>query len=127
MYQTPGPQFKGMSDGPNDGNADFHYYLWVDQFNTSGLGENWVYANGTTSDAIIAFDPAAEQFHVLRVPYPQPFYQRGLDGRIDEAGAGWKGRGLWANNGSDPIKHAVENERIGYLVQFQFRSNPLDH
>ena len=37
LYQTPGPQMKNVND---PGNADFLYYLWVDQFNTSGLGAN---------------------------------------------------------------------------------------
>ena len=38
----------------------------------------------------------------MRVPYPLGFYSRGLDGRIDDATAGWKGRGVWAsfNTGS---------------------------
>ena len=37
LYQTPGPQMKGVTAA---GSADFHYYNWVDQFNTLGLGEN---------------------------------------------------------------------------------------
>ena len=35
----------------------------------------------------------------LRVPYPMGFYAKGLDGRIDDPNAGWKGRGLWSANG----------------------------
>ena len=27
------------------------------------------------------------------------FYAKGLDGRIDDPNAGWKGRGLWSSNG----------------------------
>ena len=33
------------------------------------------------------------------VPYPLGFWAKGLDGRIDDPNAGWKGRGLWAANG----------------------------
>jgi hypothetical protein len=33
---------------------------------------------------------------VLRVPDPLGFYSKWLDGRIDDAAAGWRGRGLWA-------------------------------
>jgi hypothetical protein len=44
------------------------------------------------------FDPKAEWFTVFRLPYPLPFYTRGLDGRIDDARAGWKGRGLAAKS-----------------------------
>ena len=32
---TVGPQLRNTTY-----NADYHYYNWVDQFNTSGLGEN---------------------------------------------------------------------------------------
>ena len=34
------------------------------------------------------------------LPYPMPFYTRGLDGRIDNARAGWKGRGIRATYSS---------------------------
>jgi hypothetical protein len=30
----------------------------------------------------------------LRVPYPLGFYAKGFDGRIDDANAGCRGRGL---------------------------------
>src|SRR5206468_1680221 len=36
---------------------------------------------------------------LLRVPYPLGFYAKGLDGRIDEPNAGWKGRGFWTAGG----------------------------
>ena len=29
-------------------------------------------------------------------PYPMGFHAKGLDGRIDDPNAGWKGRGLWS-------------------------------
>ena len=32
----------------------------------------------------------------LRVPYPMGFFTEGLEGRIDDPKAGWKGRALWA-------------------------------
>jgi len=31
---------------------------------------------------------------LLRIPYPMGYYAKGLDGRIDDPNAGWKGRGL---------------------------------
>jgi hypothetical protein len=31
---------------------------------------------------------------VLHVPYPLGYYAKWLDGRIDDARKGWKGRGL---------------------------------
>ena len=54
LYPTPGPQ---MTNVATSGSADFHYYNWVDQFNTLGLGEDVPIANGTTSDALLALEP----------------------------------------------------------------------
>jgi len=125
LWETPGPQMKGAPDGPNDGSADFHYYNWVDQFNTLGMGENTVICNGTGSDSLLAFNHDTEQFTIIRVPYPLTFYQRGLDGRIDDPAAGWKGRGLWVDYGNDPIKHVETG--MGQVAQVQFRPDPLAH
>ena len=125
LWETPGPQFAGVEETPNDGNADMHYYLWVDQFNTLGLGKNIVIINGTGSDSLIAFDPRSEQFTVIRIPYPLNTYTRGLDGRIDDPNAGWKGRGLWFTNGLDPIIHSEIPQ--SYVGKVQLRPSPLDH
>ena len=31
----------------------------------------------------------------LRIPYPMGYYGKGFDGRIDDANAGWKGKGVY--------------------------------
>ena len=36
---------------------------------------------------------------LMRVPYPMGYYAKGLDARIDDPNAGWKGRGLWSASG----------------------------
>jgi hypothetical protein len=92
FYPMPGPTFKGTNV-----RTDFHYYNWVDQFNTLGLGENVPVANGTGSDSLLALLPQTGEWVIMRVPYPLGFYTRGLDGRIDDPKAGWKGRGVWAS------------------------------
>jgi hypothetical protein len=125
IWETPGPQMKNVSDGPNEGSADFHYYNWVDQFNTLGLGENTVICNGTGSDSLLAFNPETEEFTIIRMPYPLGFFQRGLDGRIDDPNAGWKGRGLWVDYGGDPIKHT--ETRMGQVCKVQLRPDTLAH
>ena len=43
MYQMPGPQFKGLKDM---GSANVAYYVWVDRYNTLGLGANVPIATG---------------------------------------------------------------------------------
>ncbi|MXY25742.1 MAG: carboxypeptidase regulatory-like domain-containing protein [Acidobacteria bacterium] len=123
LYTVPGPQMEGV-DTP--GSADFHYYSWVDQYNTLGLGENVPIANGSSSDSLLALDPDSGEWTILRVPYPMAFYSRGLDGRIDDPNAGWKGRGLWANYGSNYIWHTEGGKGTkSKMVHFQLRPDPL--
>ena len=123
LYPVPGPQMKGVE---TPGSADFHYYSWVDQYNTLGLGANMPIANGSTSDSLLVLDPESGEWTILRVPYPMAFYSRGLDGRIDDPDAGWKGRGLWANYGSNYIWHTEGGKGTrSKMVHFQLRPDPL--
>jgi hypothetical protein len=123
VWQTPGPKFKGTGYP-----ADFHYFGWVDRFNTSGLGKDTPILTGSNSDSLIALDPATGKWTYLRVPYPLGFYQRGMDGRIDDPNAGWKGRGLYANYGTHLVWH-IEGGKgtTGKIVKFQIRPDPLAH
>ena len=73
------------------------YYTWVDQYDTLGLGTNVPIATGNLFDGVHAL--VAGTFVTLRIPYPLGFYAKGLEGRIDDAHAGWKGRGLWVTSG----------------------------
>jgi hypothetical protein len=121
MHVTPGPKFKGVTD---ESNSDMLYYNWVDQFDTLGLGSNVPFATGSYSDALIAF--AGGKFVVLRVPYPMGFYHRGVDGRIDDPKAGWKGKGLWANYGAyTPWHYEGGKGQTSKAVHFQLRPDPL--
>ena len=108
------------------GSADFHYYNWVDQFDTLGLGANVPIANGTSSDALLALLPDTGEWVTLRVPYPLGFYTRGLDGRIDDRNAGWKGRGVWASYDSVTNWHQEGGKGMtSEIVRFQIRPHPL--
>jgi len=121
LYLTPGPKFKGVTD---EANSDMLYYNWVDQFDTLGLGRNTPIATGSYSDALLAL--SGGKFVVMRVPYPMGFYHRGVEGRIDDAKAGWKGRGLWANYGSyNPWHYEGGKGTTSKAVHFQLRPNPL--
>jgi hypothetical protein len=121
FYKQPGPAYKGTDIG-----AEFNYFNWVDQFNTLGLGENIPIATGSGSDSLLVLNPQTKQWTVMRVPYPMGFHSRGMDGRIDDPNAGWKGRGVWATYGADAHWHIEggPNEK-GNLVKFQVRPNPL--
>ena len=123
LYVTDGPRFKG-TDIP----ADFHYYNWVDQHNVAGLGANTPFATGSNSEALLALDPKTGKWLTFRVPYPLGFYHRGMDGRIDDPDAGWKGRGLWANYGTHLVWHMEGGKgTLGKAVHFQIRPDPLAH
>jgi hypothetical protein len=121
LYQTDGPRLKG-TEVP----ADFHYYNWVDQHNISGLGSNTPFATGSNSDALLALNTQTREWIKFRVPYPLGFYSRGMDGRIDDPNAGWKGRGLWANYGTHFVWHIEGGKGTkGKVVHFQIRPDPL--
>jgi hypothetical protein len=123
MYQTPGPNFQNAREGAN---ADSHYYDWVDQFDTFGLGANTPIVTGNGSDSLLALNPATGQWTTIRVPYPLGFFAKGLDGRIDDPRAGWKGRGLWTTLGSRTPFHTEGGTRnMPQVYHFQLRPNPL--
>jgi len=125
LYPLPGPRMKGVTD---DINSDFHYYNYVDQFNTLGLGENVPIAAGSGSDSLIAVLPKTGETIVMRIPYPMGFLSRGMDGRIDDAKAGWKGRGIWSSNGTRVAWHTEGGKGTPTQVaHFQIRPNPLAH
>ena len=121
LYRTNGPKLKG-TDVP----ADFEYYNWVDQHNIGGFGANTPIATGSNSDALLVLNPKTKEWTTLRVPYPLGFFSRGLDGRIDDPDAGWKGRALWANYGTNYIWHTEGGKgTTGKFVKFQIRPDPL--
>ncbi|MBY0509032.1 MAG: carboxypeptidase-like regulatory domain-containing protein [Rhodospirillaceae bacterium] len=123
FIDSPGPKMAGLKDG----SADWHYLTWVDLHDTLGLGKDVPIVPGTNSDSLLAIDPATNKWTVLRVPYPLGFYTRGLDGRIDDPKAGWKGRGLWADY--SPAQNAHLHTEGGHtnMVKFQLRPDPLAH
>ncbi|HEY6598141.1 MAG TPA: hypothetical protein VIZ30_02465 [Pseudomonadales bacterium] len=123
LYPSPGPRMRTETTPASESLADFNYYLFVDQFDTLGLGRDVVVMNGTGSDSLLAFDQKTEKFTVIRIPYPLNTYTRGLDGRIDDPNGGWKGRGLWFTNGLDPMVHSeVPQSYVGHV---QLRPDPL--
>ena len=121
LYQTTGPKLRG-TDIP----ADFHYYNWVDQHNVIGLGADTPFATGSNSDALIALNPQTKKWTYFRIPYPLGFYSRGMDGRIDDPNAGWKGRALYSNYGTHFVWHIEGGKGTkGKIVKFQVRPDPL--
>lgn len=121
LYPLPGPQFQNLH---MSGSADTAYYDWVDQHNTLGLGNNVPIATGSGSDSLL---PVVNgKFVVMRIPYPLGFYTKGLDGRIDDPNAGWKGRGVWTTLGSRvPFHMETGKGTLPKVAHFQVRPDPL--
>ena len=123
LYPTPGPNFQNVSDS---GSADSHYYDWVDQFDTLGLGKNTPIITGNSSDSLIAL--VNGKFVVMRVPYPLGFFAKGMDGRIDDPNTGWKGKGVWTTWGTrTPFHSETGKNTMPKVVHFQLRPDPLAH
>jgi hypothetical protein len=121
LYATPGPNFKNVRDS---GSADSHYYDWVDQFDTLGLGKNTPIVTGNGSDSLAAL--VNGRFVVMRVPYPLGFFAKGMDGRIDDPKAGWKGKGVWTTWGTrTPFHSETGKGTSSKVVHFQIRPDPL--
>jgi hypothetical protein len=121
LYSSPGPKFKG---GEEYGSADSHYYDWVDQFDTFGLGKNVPIATGNDSDSLLAL--VNGKWVILRVPYPTGFFAKGMDGRIDDPRTGWKGKGLWSTwSTRTPFHSETGKGTSSKVVHFQLRPDPL--
>ena len=121
LYPFPGPQMQGIADS---GSAEASYYSWVDLFDTFGLGANVPIATGNQHGALLALVDG--KFVVLRVPYPLGFYAKGLDGRIDDPEAGWKGMGLWSTWATRAPFHSEGGKGTrSKVVHFQLRPDPL--
>ena len=121
LHQTPGPHFKGAEVA---GSTDSSYYAWVDQFDTLGAGRNVPMATGNGSGSLLALVDG--KFQVMRVPYPLGFHAKGLDGRIDDPRAGWKGKAVWSTYATRALTH-IEGGKGTHskAVKFQLRPNPL--
>jgi hypothetical protein len=120
LHKYPGPGFDGF---PNT-SAEASYYTWVDHHNAVGLGENVPISTANLQDGFAAL--VNGQMVLMRIPYPMGFYAKGLDARIDDPNAGWKGRGLWSTTG-DRAPWLVETGKGSRprAVHIQVQPDPL--
>ncbi len=120
LHRYPGPGFPEMPEY----SIESSYYTWVDQHNTSGLGENVPISTANLYDGVHALVDG--EWVTMRIPYPLGFYSKGFDGRIDDPDAGWKGRGLWVSSGDrTPWFTEGGTDTKPMVVHFQVRPDPL--
>src|SRR5437763_15729810 len=96
----PGPQFKGLDPA---GSANHAYYIWVDRYNTLGLGANVPIASANGAESLLAVLDG--KMVDLRVPYPLGFNTKLVDGRTDAPNAGSTRKGLWTMSGPRTVFH----------------------
>ena len=121
LHPFPGPQISNVTD---PGSAEASYYSWVDQHDTFGLGRNVPIATGNANESLLALVNGA--WVNLRVPYPLGFYAKWMDGRIDDPGAGWKGKALWATTSTRAPFHMEGGKGTRpKVVKFQLRPDAL--
>jgi hypothetical protein len=124
LYQMPGPEFEGVAKGTPGASAEAPYYNWVDQYDTLGLGKSTPIATGNESDSLAAI--VNGKWVVMRVPYPIGYFAKGMDGRVDDASAGWKGKGLWSTFSDRAATHIEGGKgQMSKVVHFQLRPDPL--
>ncbi|HEY6862340.1 MAG TPA: hypothetical protein VI319_00435, partial [Burkholderiales bacterium] len=114
-------QFKGLDPS---GSANHAYYIWVDRYNTLGLGANVPVASANGGESLLAVVDG--KLVDIRIPYPLGFFTKLVDGRIDDPSAGWKGRGMWTMSGTRTVFHnegGTENRPKVYKIQV--RPSPL--
>ena len=120
LHRYPGPGFPELPEY----SIESSYYTWVDQHNTSGLGDNTPISTANLYDGVHALVDG--EWVTMRIPYPLGFYSKGFDGRIDDPDAGWKGRGLWVSSGDrTPWFHEDGKGAKPLVVHFQVRPDPL--
>jgi hypothetical protein len=123
MYRFPGPQFKGVAES---GSADQAYYVWVDRFDTLGLGRDVPIVSSNGNESLLALVDG--RFVNIHVPYPMPFFTKNVDGRIDDPDGGWKGKGLWTTSGTRANFHGEGGKEARPKVfKIQVRPDPLAH
>jgi hypothetical protein len=121
LYALPGPNYEGAVDSAS---AESAYYNFVDRFDMLGLGRDISLATGNLSEGLLALVDG--KFLTLRMPYPMGFYAKGIDGRIDDPKAGWKGKGIWTSVSTRAPFHMEGGRGVtSKLVKFQMRPNPL--
>ena len=86
---TAGTELEGSMDAAS---ADSAYHDFVDRFDMLGVGKDVTLVTGNLSEGLLALVDG--RFLTFRMPYPLGFFAKGLDGRIDDPKAGWKGKGI---------------------------------
>ncbi len=92
-----------MTEG---GSADSHYYDWVDQFDTFGLGKNMPIVAGKRIRFAAGAQSADGKFTMMRVPYPMGFFAEGTGRPHRRSARRLEGQGSWTTWGTRAPFHS---------------------
>jgi hypothetical protein len=121
LFPMPGPNYKGATDSAS---AESVYYNFIDRFNLLGVGKDVPIATGNLSEGLVAL--VGGKLVTFRVPYPLGFFSKGMDGRIDNSAAGWKGKAIYTTFATRAPFHLEGGKgTTSKLVRFQVRPDPL--
>ena len=121
LHPLPGPNYKGAVE---NGSGDSAYYDFVDRFDMLGVGKDVPISTGNLSEGLLALVDGT--FMMFRVPYPMGFFAKGMDGRIDDPAAGWKGKAIYTTYATRAPFHAEGGKgNTSKLVKFQVRPDPV--
>jgi hypothetical protein len=123
FYDLPSPKV-----GDTAATSDFVYSEWDDMHDVVGLGKETHFFPAVNSDSVVALPKGSSKFVTFRIPYPMGFYTRGMDFRIDDPAAGWKGKEMHATySGGVPWHQEGGEGENSKEVSFQLRPDPLAH
>ena len=106
----------------DSGSADSHYYDWVDQFDTLGLGKNTPIVTGNYSDSLIALSTEIRD------------HARALSARLLRERHGWPNRrpegrleskGVWTTWGTRTPFHQRTGRGPCKVVHFQIQPQSI--
>jgi len=121
IYRKAGPTFQGITI-----NTNLTYLIFADRHGILGLGKDVPMTGAVNSDAILALVPKTGEFVTVRIPYPMGYFARSMQGRIDNAKAGWKGRAFWTSYNSYTAWHLEGGQGTkDKVVKVQMRPDPL--
>ena len=121
LYQFPGPQFKGVTD---PGSADHAYYVWVDRYNTLGLGPNVPIAEANGGESLLALVNGKFVNHPHSLSDGLLQQERGWPHRRSERRL--EGTRLWTTTGTRTVFHNEGGTASRPKVyKVQMRPNPL--
>ena len=125
LYQLPGPSSKACRKARRARSAEAPYYDVGRSVRHAGPRQERADRDRQASPMRCSRSWTANG-SCMRVPYPMGYFAKGMDGRIDDPNAGWKGKGLFSTYSERSPTHIEGGKgQTSKVVHFQIRPDPL--